>query len=126
MDLKVSGWPKNFVRADIHHLPFKSKSFSEVRCFNVLEHTGVNVIEASKELLRVSSYQVVIEVPGFLALRVHPKVHKDHARLFTARFLKRLFARFPYKLTVCHSGFMFQFPPLFYVAFRYRIVVWRR
>jgi hypothetical protein len=47
--------------ADVQHLPFRNQSFSETRCFHVLEHTD-NPRLALSELRRVSA-KVVIRVP---------------------------------------------------------------
>jgi len=126
VDLKhIGNWVKNFVQASIYLLPFRDGAFETVRCSNVLEHKGINVRKAVCELLRVCYYMLVVTVPSFLALRLHPRVHKDHARLFTGRQLKQLFSNYHHDLTVAHSSFIFNFPPLFYVPFRYTITVWK-
>ena len=54
--------PKNFVRADVRYLPFRSRSFDLVHCSHMLEHLE-DPLEALRELKRVSSSRVVVILP---------------------------------------------------------------
>ena len=54
--------PKNFVRADVRYLPFRSRSFALVHCSHVLEHLE-DPLEALRELKRVSSSRVAVILP---------------------------------------------------------------
>jgi SAM-dependent methyltransferase len=53
------------VIADVQHMPFANRSFDEVYCFHVLEHVE-NPALALKELVRVASQLVELEVPFWL------------------------------------------------------------
>ena len=53
---------KNFVRADVRFLPFRSRSFDLVHCSHVLEHLE-DPLEALRELKRVSSSRVAVILP---------------------------------------------------------------
>lgn len=50
------------VVCDVQHLPFKTKVFTDVFCFHILEHTQ-NPAQGLAELVRVASRMVEIEVP---------------------------------------------------------------
>lgn len=50
------------VLADAQALPFRDLCFQDVHCISVLEHIP-NWIQAFREILRVSAYRVIIEVP---------------------------------------------------------------
>lgn len=54
--------PKNFVRADIRALPFRSRCFDLVHCSHVLEHLE-DPLEALRELKRVSRKKVAVILP---------------------------------------------------------------
>ena len=64
-----------FVQCDIHHLPFRDKTFGFVHCSNVLEHVD-DPRQAFKELKRVGNHGFV-ECPSELRERVihHPIEH---------------------------------------------------
>jgi len=53
---------KNFVRADVRFLPFRSRSFDVVHCSHVLEHLE-DPLEALCELKRVSRKKVAVILP---------------------------------------------------------------
>ena len=54
--------PRNFVRADVRFLPFRSRSFRVVHCSHLLEHLE-DPLETLRELKRISSSQVVVVLP---------------------------------------------------------------
>ena len=54
--------PGTNVICDAHNLPFKNRAFENVFCFHVLEHLA-DPARALKELVRVASRLVEIEVP---------------------------------------------------------------
>ena len=56
------------VVCDVAHLPFKSKAFTNVYCFHVLEHT-LNPAKGLSELVRVGCDTVEVEVPHHLGRR---------------------------------------------------------
>ena len=58
IDIKI-----NFVRGDIHSLPFKDNSFELVNASQVLEH-ALHPTLAVREMKRVSSKYVTIDVPN--------------------------------------------------------------
>ena len=58
---------------DIHFLPFRNGQFGSVYCYHVLEHKGVSVLKAIKELMRVANSIVEIQVPHWLS----PNAKKD-------------------------------------------------
>lgn len=57
---------KNFIRADARHLPFKSKSFTHVKAYNLLEHTK-EPSRVLKELYRVAK-NVEVRVDSMFSL----------------------------------------------------------
>jgi len=95
----------NFVRSDIHHLPFRNNQFHTVYCHHVLEHKGINYIKAIKELLRVTKYKLEICVPHFL---MKGAKGGDHARVFRSRHLNKIFRN--YYHTIKWNWSMFPFP----------------
>lgn len=60
---------KNFVVCDAMHLPFADGAFEVVQCSHVIEHVPES-LELLRELLRVSSYRVLIRVPHKLGDRL--------------------------------------------------------
>lgn len=92
----------NFVRGDIHHLPFNDEVFEVVFCYSVLEHVGIDYVKAVKELLRVTKYKLEICVPHFLSSYARVP---EHARVFRSRHLHRIFRNY------CHIvKWVWQFP----------------
>jgi len=75
----------NLIKADIHFLPFKDKTFNYSFCYHVLEHIEVKFIPALKELIRVTKHILEIELPhrfdGYL---------KYHNKYFGVLSLKAL------------------------------------
>lgn len=53
---------KNVIKQDVENLTFKDKSFDNVLCLEVLEHTK-NPVKAIKELERVTKKRLIISVP---------------------------------------------------------------
>lgn len=92
--LNTKGLP-NFIRADIHHLPFPDNCFHIVLCRHVLEHVGVNVTQAIKELLRVTKAKLEITVPHFL---VSERKVPGHARAFRSRHFHKIFRNYFYSI----------------------------
>lgn len=64
------------VICDIHHLPFPDKIFRTVYCYHVLEHETVKPQKAIKELQRVATGMVEIQVPHWLG--TYAKKDKTH------------------------------------------------
>ncbi len=91
---------KNFVIADVNHLPFKNKVFSKSVCNQVLEHKGVNPALAIAELIRVTVEEVDIAMPHysqvFLEKYLFP-IH-CHTNVLTPRFFHLLLKNYPHKV----------------------------
>ncbi len=85
----------NFVKSDVNNLPFQDDSFEIVICSHLLEHLGVNLITACKELLRVAKVKVIISVPSQLSASRHAP---SHDKVFTREVFDSLFARFQHKV----------------------------
>lgn len=51
-----------FVRANVEHLPFSSKSFDTVICAHTLEHV-IDIARAVRELRRVTRRRLIIVIP---------------------------------------------------------------
>lgn len=62
------------VVADVQHLPFINRAFEQVYCFHVLEHVP-NPARALKELVRVASRLVELEVPFWLGKNAKANGH---------------------------------------------------
>ena len=76
------------VLADLdYRLPFKDDSFEVVTAYHVLEHTE-NILKALLELIRVSSFMVIIRVPHRLS-RFNKLPYHRHQYL-NVRFFKRI------------------------------------
>ena len=80
----------NFVKADIHYLPFQNDIFDTVFCMAVLEHRGVDFWKGLAELLRVSKDIVLFQVPH----RFHKTTgsfqnyrHPTHDKWFSKKWL---------------------------------------
>jgi len=96
------------VVCDIHFLPFIDSAFNHVLCYHVLEHRGVKPRKALKELKRVSSGFVEIQVPHWLSSGA--RKDKTHANFFVIheRFWHKLK---PAKITV-DAEYVSRFLPL--------------
>ncbi len=80
----------NFVVADARFLPFQDKAFTCAYASHVLEHVEGNPFRALDELLRVSSFQVIVRVPH----RASPFAWVDRThRHFFNRHCLRAYAR---------------------------------
>lgn len=53
---------KNFVKADVHHLPFKDKAFTETTCTHVIEHL-TEPVNSIQELIRVTNGEITVVCP---------------------------------------------------------------
>lgn len=49
---------KNFIKCDVHYLPFKNSIFNVVHSRNVLEHIS-NPLKMIREMIRVSNHKVI-------------------------------------------------------------------
>ncbi len=58
----IEKWPFVDVLADIHHLPFRDNSFTQVVCTEVLEHVE-DPRRGLLECLRVAKDRVIVTVP---------------------------------------------------------------
>lgn len=91
---KLSKIP-NFVKSDINNLPFQDNAFKIVICSHLLEHVGVDLMTASKELLRVAKNKVIIRVPSQVCVSRHAP---SHDKVFTREAFDELFAKFQHKV----------------------------
>ena len=57
-----AGYIPNFVKVDACYLPFRSKSFVETTCLQVIEHTK-NPLLLMRELVRITNGVVIIKNP---------------------------------------------------------------
>ena len=85
----------NFVKSTVNNLPFQDDSFEIVTCSHLLEHLGVNLITACKELLRVAKGKVIIRVPSQVSASRHAP---SHDKVFTREAFDNVFARFQHEV----------------------------
>jgi len=79
-----------FVKADIHKLPFREGIFNQCWCSHVIEHRGVRVIEAIREMQRITNGVITIVVPH----RIHERKHWSiHNKIFNVSSLDALLKR---------------------------------
>jgi len=64
----------NFVKADIHDLPFRDNSFDTVISTHTLEHS-TNIIQAISELRRITKRRLIIVIPKQRPYRFTPDLH---------------------------------------------------
>lgn len=100
---------QNFVRADIHFLPFPDKTFEQARCIALLEHSTVRFTEAVRELVRVAKI-VFFSVPHRMArngLFGSPKNIPGHDKFFNVKTLdKWLQKNYPvYQIKTIYKSF---------------------
>jgi len=62
LNVDVFKLPKVDIVCSVLHLPFRNKVFNNVYCFHVLEHVD-NPAQGLKELVRVGSHLLELEVP---------------------------------------------------------------
>lgn len=94
------------VQCDIQHLPFKNGTFKKTYCFHVLEHLQ-NPTQALKELIRVTTSLVEIEVPWRFGEWARGKEHVCsfrctwfHRGLANYRYCMRLTWNFPFAIMI--------------------------
>lgn len=93
----------NFVKADMHYLPFQDKIFDLVRCFHALEHT-FEPQKVFSELVRVSKDKILIEIPHRFAEHLHLSltkrrwVKRHHVSKFTVKYVALLCSKYNCKL----------------------------
>jgi len=104
---------RNFVKCDIHNLPFRDKTFSEAFCSNVLEHKGVNFVKAVKEMSRVAS-KLTINVPHRFS--EHSKLDY-HDKFFDVKNISTVLHRMGF-LAVSKPTMSRYFPSRFFPLFR--------
>lgn len=85
----------NFVEASINNLPFKNNSFDVVECHHLLEHIGVDLVQACRELLRVSRNKVVMTVPSSTCTS---RLGTNHNKIVTRTGFHILFKNFRHKI----------------------------
>lgn len=102
-DVKVDSKAPNFIRADAVHLPFRDNSFELANIAHVLEHT-LNPSNVIKEMRRVSSKYVTIEVPNvkFILTEENP----THLYSWGPRTLKNLLKKYFKKVTIVNVPLM--------------------
>lgn len=98
----------NFIQADIHYLPFRNKCFKIVFCRNLLEHKGVRLVDACKELLRVTKEKLCIEVPNYFRIS---KFNVAHDKIFTPDTFHILFRNYQHKTKFIGFRFMWLYLP---------------
>ena len=76
---------QNFVKADCLHLPFKDNAFRIVLASHVIEHVQMPE-QVILELLRVSSYKVILKCPH----KFFSKRHKSHVNHFNCTWFTSL------------------------------------
>lgn len=95
----------NFVRADMNTLPFKDGVFRTVVSNYALEHI-TTPYKALKEMLRVSSKYIDVQVPHRLD-RAHPHNRswdkRHHVSLFTRKWFGDLARKLGLKILVCEA-----------------------
>jgi len=76
--------PEYFVKADAHHLPFKSDIFEKVICFHTLEHLNCPYY-ALKEMYRVlkPEGELVVDVPNVKLLGGGILGHENKTHLYS-------------------------------------------
>lgn len=103
----------NFVRADAHHLPFKSHIFPMVLCHHTLEHL-TNPLQALREMARVANGTCEIRVPYRLHERFQclflPErrdwVKQYHLQSYTKKSLEKLLSTASRRFYVRYNYFL--------------------
>lgn len=116
----------NFVICDAACLPFKSGVFKTVYCLQVIEHT-VNPFAVLRELVRVSCYRVVVEVPNrfgeMLACSYSRKmkrwVHAHHKHRFSRGWFGVAANRLGCRVVKSYVVDFYSFPHLYFTVFRW-------
>ena len=98
--------PHVHVIADVQHLPFIRKAFKEIYCFHVLEHVQ-NPSLALKELIRVTSNLVELQVPFWLGKNARGKLTRCsfkmkwfHMALKNFAYCTRIWHEFPFDIYI--------------------------
>ena len=98
--------PKVDVIADVQHMPFVGGAFNQTFCFHVLQHVE-NPALALKELVRVTSQLVELEVPFWLGKGARGKSLVSsfkagwfHAMLRHTTYCLRILYEFPLSLFI--------------------------
>jgi len=82
----------NFVKADAHYLPFRSRVFAEVMCFHLLEHVN-SPMRVLREMKRVAHSSLLIVIPYWLFDTVYGLFHPSKRRWLKAHHKHRLTRR---------------------------------
>lgn len=90
-------------------LPFKNGCFTTVWCRHLLEHKGVDVAETVKELVRVSSSEIIISVPSPFSRSRKARLHN---KIFTRDTFVRMFKNFRCSVKYTRFKWMQLFVPL--------------
>lgn len=92
---RANGWKlqirkiRNFIRADVHYLPLKSKVFKVVYAEHLLEHCK-HPLMVAKEFERVSKGKVIIKVPCW---ETTPDECQGHLYTWTMKSLEHLLSQ---------------------------------
>ena len=104
---------ENFVLADSNHLPFRANIFDEVLCDHLLEHKGVDLVQTSRELVRVCCGVVKIWVPSEFVNMEYTRKHGSclHDKILTPETFHILFRNFKRRVKYSRRRwFLVRFP----------------
>lgn len=91
----------NFIKGDINFLPFRDNAFTEIFCYHVIEHRGVNPNRAIEEMIRVAIKRVDIKLPPTLILYIQKLFHlHDHHNVLTTAYFHCILQKFAHIVEV--------------------------
>ena len=96
----------NFILADVNYLPFRDNSFSEICCYHVIEHRGVNPSRAVEEMIRVATERVEIRLPPTIILFIQKLFHLHaHQNTLTPAYFHHLLQKVDHTVEI-YRGFV--------------------